>query len=201
MKPILFNTAMVKVILDGQKTQTRRIMKPQPEGNTHLTKSEIGMPRIVNDEMGMMWTYNKLKYNPGDILWVRETWACNQSPFPAERDCYNYIYKADYCKDVICPTKWRPSIHMPREAARLFLKVTNVRAERLWDITEEDARAEGVKDPYDYQPPVYYEQPQMRGLEINKSAFAGLWDSINKRQDGWDANPWVWAIEFEKVTL
>jgi hypothetical protein len=90
---------------------------------------------------------------------------------------------------------------MPREAARLFLKVKTVRVERLHDITENDARNEGVKDPYDYQEPSYYNQPHVRGMEINKSAFAGLWDSLNaKRGYGWESNPWVWVYEFERVS-
>lgn len=123
---------------------------------------------------------------------MRETWGTG-GYFPSP--C---AYKADGKE--YPGEKWRPSIYMPRKAARLFLRVTNVRVERLQDITEEDARGEGVKDPYEYQHPDYYDQPHLRGLEINQSAFAGLWDSINaKRGFCWEVNPWVWVIEFERI--
>ena len=96
------------------------------------------------------------------------------------------------------PTRWRPSIYMPKEAARLFLRITDVRVERLQEITEDDAVAEGVKDPYEYQDANYYERVAT-DKEINASAFAGLWDSINdKRGYPWRDNPWVWVYEFEQ---
>ena len=193
MKSIIFSTSMVQAILDGRKTQTRRVIKIEdaPE-NWELS---VTGKYIFRTEPGDV----KLpRYAAGDILWVRETWGKDENG--------EYVYRTNYGTtedDSFPPSmfKWRPPIFMPREAARIFLKVTNVRVERLQDITEEDARSEGVKDPYEYQSPEYYEQPSLRGFEINKSAFAGCWDSIySKRGYGWDTNPWVWVIEFEKIS-
>jgi hypothetical protein len=193
MKPILFSAEMVRAIQDLRKTQTRRIVKPQPSSGI---RKSVFVKSGLEDGHGREI---KPRYQPGDILWVRETWLKADD---------GYCYKAD----IEVPSesedlrkaygyKWRPSIFMPREAARIFLRVTNVRVERLHDITENDARNEGVKDPYDYQEPSYYDQPRVRGMEINKSAFVGLWDSLNaKRGYGWDTNPWVWVYEFEKIS-
>lgn len=200
--PILFSTPMVQAILKGKKTQTRRAIKfsiRDSSGNFLNSKYEIIKPPC----------------NPGDILWVRETWcktecaSCTANDNPYSEDecdierggltepCDNglYVYKAT--DNPPKGYKWHPSIHMPREAARLFLTVNNIRVERLQDISEEDAKAEGVTDPYDYQSPSYYEQLHMRGLKIRKSAFAGLWDSCYQWPKSWLANPWVWVVEFE----
>lgn len=251
-KPILFSTPMVKAILSGSKFQTRRVVKPQPEIQNR--KSMLNSPYCTMDDgslifatAGSLGEHRNPPYQPGTILYVRETWyyeehmhdlTAGEPDLPGGRYSHRYVYKAtnpDYPVNVgVGEQGWKPSIHMPREAARLFLRVKNVRVERLQDITEEDARDEGVKDPYDYQAPEYYEQPHMRGFEINKSAFAGLWDSIYskpkkvyaKDEDGnifishyesfpFDgesrtetykgkphyicANPWVWAIEFERI--
>jgi len=192
MKPIIFSTPMVQAILDGRKTQTRRAIKPQPSSGV---RKSVFVKSGIEDGHGREI---KPKYQPGDILWVRETWSKDENG--------EYVYRTNYGTtedDSFPPSmfKWKPSIHMPREAARIFLKVTNVRVERLQDITEEDAIAEGVKDPYEYQSPEYYEQPNLRGFEINKSAFAGCWDSIySKRGYGWESNPWVWVVAFEKIS-
>jgi len=185
-KPILFNTQMVRAILDGRKTCTRRIVKPQPTAH-------YGVQCI------------KPPYQPGDILYVRETWSLR---FDGEK----YFYKADKntsreekrlldYNDV----KWRPSIHMPKEAARIWLKVTNVRVERLQDITPKEAENEGVGNLF-YDDIGYSEKNY--GTEVDpeygiaKEQFAWLWESTIKKSDldsyGWDANPWVWVIEFER---
>lgn len=205
MKPILFSTPMVKAILEGRKTQTRRIVKHNAAGSMK--------PNSIIE---------------GDILWVRETWLKADDGFYYKADIKVPSQSEDLRKAY--GYKWRPSIFMPREVCRLFLKVKNVRVERLQDITEEDAMAEGVKDPYDYQESDYYEQQHKRGLEINKSAFAGLWDTIyaaprtvkNEEDEilyyesyPWEdiqetreykgkpwyvhGNPWVWAYGFEQV--
>jgi len=199
MKPIIFSTPMVRAILDGRKTQTRRVIKingcpiTSPKESLELTKEGL-----IYHSFCSMSGYYKLLCQPGDILWVRETWSKDENG--------EYVYRANYGTtedDSFPPSmfKWRPSIHMPREAARIFLRATNVRVERVQDITEEDAIAEGVKDPYEYQSPEYYEQPNLRGFEINKSAFAGCWDSIySKRGYGWESNPWVWVVAFEKIS-
>jgi len=205
MKPIIFSTPMVQAILDGRKTQTRRVVKingcpiTSPKESLELTKEGL-----IYHSFCSMSGYYKPLCQPGDILWVRETFCevpyeHNHVPIKGGHITIpKYAYKADSERDYT--GIWKPSIHMPREAARLFLRVTNVRVERLHDITENDARNEGVKDPYDYQEPSYYDQPHVRGMEINKSAFAGLWDSLNaKRGYGWESNPWVWVIEFEKI--
>lgn len=193
MKPIIFSAPMVKAILDGRKTQTRRVIKVDDDPENW--KISIEGTSIVRTEP---YDVKLPRYAAGDILWVRETWLKADD---------GYYYKAD----IKVPSesenlrkaygyKWRPSIFMPREAARIFLRVTNVRVERVQEITENDAKNEGVKDPYDYQEPSYYDQPHVRGMEINKSAFAGLWDSLNaKRGYGWETNPWVWVIEFERI--
>lgn len=202
MKPILFSTPMVKAILDGRKTQTRRVIKidDAPEN----WKISIAGTSIVRTEP---YDVKLPRYAAGDILWVRETWAQTWTP---DSNDIGFVYKADgkpaafpywgnvkQCKDEV----WIPSIFMPKEAARIFLRVKNVRVERVQEITENDAKNEGVKDPYDYQEPSYYDQPHVRGMEINKSAFAGLWDSLKaKRGYGWEANPWVWVYGFEEIT-
>jgi hypothetical protein len=193
MKPIIFSTPMVQAILDGKKTQTRRVIKVDdaPEN----WKISIAGTSIVRSEP---YDVKRPRYEAGDILWVREAWCKNENPNSPNYGGYEYYadYEGAHCQSLI---KWRSPIFMPREAARLFLKVKTVRVERLHDITENDARNEGVKDPYDYQEPSYYNQPHVRGMEINKSAFAGLWDSLNaKRGYGWDTNPLVWVYEFEK---
>jgi hypothetical protein len=193
MKPIIFSTPMVQAILEGRKTQTRRVIKVDdaPEN----WKISIAGTSIVRTEP---YDVKLPRYAAGDVLWVREAWCKNENPNSPNYGGYEYYadYEGAHCQSLI---KWRSPIFMPREAARLFLKVKTVRVERLHDITENDARNEGVKDPYDYQEPSYYNQPHVRGMEINKSAFAGLWDSLNaKRGYGWDTNPLVWVYEFEK---
>lgn len=229
MKPILFNTEMVRAILDGRKTVTRRAVKPQPEGELIPMPDgscwpgyfgEADSPRVMRPP-----------YFIGDKLYVRETWAlhsCNDRLPPSipckkteiGRDCY--IYRADDmngktpCGVYPSPHLWSPSIHMPKEAARLFLRVTGVRVERLQDITEEQAIQEGV-----YQLPDdgrlnsgcwTYSQP-IRNDPFGKvwskdegarNCFRWLWESTVKASDrdhyGWIANPWVWVIEFERTT-
>lgn len=179
-KPILFNTDMARAILEGRKTQTRRPITPQT------------LEKFIN----LIWNANEnihhCPYRVGDTLWVRETWAYQFGL---------YWYKAGpFPPNTIPPVKWKPSIHMPKEASRIKLLVKSVRVERLQEITEDNAKDEGVKDPYEYQHPDYYNQPHMRGITYAISAFAGLWDSIYAKQgSGWDKNPWVWVIEFERV--
>ncbi len=166
IKPILFNTEMVRAILDGRKTCTRRIMKPQPTAHygTHCA-----IP----------------PYQQGDILYVRETWCKGSWMNEKER----YYYKADD-NDFLCT--WHPSIHMPKEAARIWLRVTGVRVERLQDIDGKGCVKEGIEE----------EPLKDVGDEFVKGMFHDLWDSTIKKSDidryGWDANPWVWVIEFER---
>ena len=196
-RPILFNTEMVKAILDGRKTQTRRLCKGQPQDG--ITSPE---------EMGYT-----APYKPGDVLWVRETW---QYIPESDTDGF-YVYAAD--RENPADWKWRPSIHMPRAAARLFLRVTGVRMERLQDMSEDDAIAEGyrgcdAKHPVIYYPDCTAEPCWVTGYEciyeywycnhtLQEGFGRDIWDSTIKKADlpcyGWEANPWVWVIEFERL--
>jgi hypothetical protein len=205
VKPILFNTDMVRAILDGRKTQTRRIMKPQPILENRLWKlGDAGWSDNIKGfhPVPCHSLFNRVPYQPGDILYVRETWMN-----PCEELCRNdtecdgciygkgYRYKADYRIDDSIE-KWHPSIHMPKEAARIWLRVTDVRVERLQEITSTQICQEGVEVeiPYSLYP---------LSEEEKRYAFSQLWNSIVKKSDldryGWAADPWVWVIEFERI--
>lgn len=187
-KPILFNTEMVRAILDGRKTQTRRPIKHLPLEEPYATVDENGL--WISDENGD-W-YRAEAFFPlksGDILWVREAWnKCECSE--------NYCYRANFNFDTLF--KWKPSIHMPKEAARLFLIVKDVHAERLQDITLEDCHKEGIDKSN-----IRHEISGEVKVDFSQEAFITLWDSTIKKANlpkyGWDANPWVWVIEFEVV--
>ena len=188
-KPILFNTEMVRAILDGRKRQTRRIIKGLPLYPPFFEEDE-GRGWLEDSDDGQFYALEAFsKIKPGDVLWVRETWQ-RLSDFGEWR----YEYRADYEDDD--PLRldgmyitWRPSIHMPREAARIFLTVKDVRAERLQSITSQEIRAEGL---------------DVLGLtkQMTVKAWIDLWNSTVKGADiqryGWAANPWVWVIEFER---
>ena len=200
--PILFNTEMVRAIMDGRKSCTRRLLKgpftvhpngyiTKPRGNENLCPYEP-------------------PYQLGDIIYVRETWI---------EECGKYYYRADYDSDYLDPCEtlsggypascrnhvmcegctatstrihWHPSIHMPKEAARIWLKVTDVRVERLQDITADGIRNEGLSSA----------AVHCGDVEIALKEWENLWNSTIKKSDldryGWDANPWVWVIEFER---
>lgn len=202
IKPILFNTEMVRAILDGRKTCTRRLVKPQPksklcytfagsDSNTwgypnrtahEIWGEEFKLPNdITEEELSKRWNP---PYHTDDILYVRETWK--KAP-------NGYYYYEDWQRnDIADVTKWKPSIHMPKEAARIWLKVTDVRVERLQEITSEQIGREGVEVEY----------PHVLNGEEKRYAFSTLWNNTIKKSDidryGWDANPWVWVIEFER---
>lgn len=188
IKPILFNTEMVRAILDGRKTCTRRIAKDGiPDdamwGYTAFTpKGYISCRGVYADGYGE--GFFKLPYQPGDILYVRETWG---HPISLNSD-KQYVFRADKIAESGFKNDshiWHPSIHMPKKAARIWLNVTNVRVERLQDMTDDDAEAEGC---FDYT--------------STALGFPDVWDSTIKKSNldsyGWDANPWVWVIEFER---
>lgn len=196
IKPILFNTEMVRAILDGRKTCTRRLVKPQPdEKHTYplgfvtdsTEKKKVGRFGFGIDEYGGSIQYEKPPYQPGDILYVRETWCKGYLMNAKER----YYYKADD-NDFLCT--WHPSIHMPKEAARIWLRVMDVRVERLQEITAESALTEGA-DKYIHANGTLNEDQTI-------TSFIGIWNSTIKKSDidryGWDANPYVWVIEFER---
>lgn len=216
IKPILFNTEMVRAILDGRKTCTRRIVKPQQLIGMLPDKCKNGAPEEFLKEKKLMFkpycdmtdielinTAYKAPYQQGDILYVRETWQ--------------YLYELDGNEQVIEDTgkyyyaatdtipfntyvdkngvghdhaPWRPSIHMPKEAARIWLKVTDVRVERLQDMDKMDAVKEGI------------DTRSCINLNHALAKFKKLWNSTINKSDlscyGWNANPWVWVIEFER---
>lgn len=198
-KPIIFSGEMVKAILDGRKTQTRRVVKPQPASGVRFSPF---VPEQVEDGHGreMRCPYGV------ERLWVRETWTegYDRALSEAEGDDQNavsIIYKADgseiyrscpaeiaaqwgdFSQDGDNDPRWKPSIFLPRWASRITLEVVSVRVERLQEISDSDARAEGVL------------------CDLNcRRPFANLWDFINaERGYGWDANPWVWVVEFERM--
>jgi hypothetical protein len=190
---------MVRAILDGRKTQTRRVMKPQPtiDGMWHcLPKYSASSELAFRD--GAPYFGSCPYGRPGDRLWVRETWAQ-----PAALDPGPTVYRADYptCVPVafenIPPADaitWKPSIHMPRALCRLVLEVTGVRVERLNDCTQADAIAEGIERDGDG----WLSYAGGSCVEFPTTSYASLWDSINGA-DAWDANPWVWVVEFRRV--
>ena len=191
IKPILFNTEMVLAILDGRKSCTRRIIKPQWEECPHCkyVHKEYIYGKLAKNVYCAKCGYpllpeRRAPYQPGDILYVRETWK--KAP-------NGYYYYEDWQRnDIADVTKWKPSIHMPKEAARIWLKVTDVRVERLQEITSEQISREGVEVEY----------PHVLNGEEKRYAFSTLWNSTIKKSDldryGWNASPWVWVIEFER---
>ena len=192
MKPILFNTDMVRTIQEDRKTVTRRVVRPQPFAVKQDEKALCWCGHFVS-ESGKVLS-DKPPYRPGDILYVRETFFEHKSHF---------YYKADGKHEGFAMLgitfKWRPSIHMPREAARIFLRVTNLRVERLQEITEEQAQAEGVKGWMIATDRDWDKNPNHR------IAFRHEWNQTIKKEDfalyGWDADPWVWVIEFERHNM
>jgi hypothetical protein len=196
-RPILFSTDMVQAILEGRKTQTRRVVKPQP-------MHDSAPPHKDGNQWLHMGDVYKCPYGqPGDVLWVREAWAhTSQLNINSEDENYGYVYKADgqTWKDYEGWT-WKPSIHMPRKAARLFLRIKAVRVERLQEISDEDAIDEGLIHLNYKRYPSYtyniHKYPNGFGTAIG--CFSHLWESING-PESWDANPWVWVVEFERIT-
>ena len=184
MKPILFTTEMVRAILEGRKTVTRRLVKPQPLSvvNTLYRKDGTNIWRTHGADC---WYEFRAPCVPGDILWVRETWC--ESLGRAGKYFYRaYAGQRDEMKEYAHSfNRWRPSIHMPREAARIFLRVTDVSVERLQTMSHEDAEQEGC----------------WCAMPIDK--FAKVWEGTIKPADqdtcGWDANPWVWVISFVRI--
>ena len=198
IKPILFNTDMVRAILDGRKTCTRRILKgaiPFDEKAEYwnvLKKGEWSGPICVE-----YFIKQGSPYQPGDILYVRETWHKYTKLVGKGEGCHleeHYGYKASIANSEDADEPWKPSIHMPKKAARIWLKVTNVSVERLNEITDKGAEREGAQPDY----PFDYDVDKWPNLEH----FKKIWNSTIKKSDldryGWQANPWVWAISFER---
>ena len=222
IKPILFNTEMVRAILDGRKTCTRRVVKTRRKDacGFYVTRYSDGSFAGVYeyDEDERMFENPLIPpYKPGDILYVRETWT---------KECEKYYYRTDFDSDYLDPCetlsggypvscrnhpgcdgcmatstriRWHPSIHMPKEAARIWLKVTDVRVEQLQEITDDGAKAEGAIDNRGF---IHSPENEYDRIHTAREHFLEIWDSTIKKSDldryGWDANPWVWVIEFER---
>ncbi len=219
IKPILFNTEMVRAILDGRKSCTRRICKDANEytvPDMDFYNADMRTYAVHNfadkEQMEQLSTVERTcPICPGDILYVRETWGI--SNLDDERKMAYIVYRAseeqenEGCREVHLPDEkfekmyesmaesepeWHPSIHMPKEAARIWLKVTDVRVERLQDITADSIRNEGLSSL----------AVHCGDMEIALKEWENLWNSTIKKSDidsyGWGANPWVWVIEFER---
>jgi hypothetical protein len=206
LHPILFSTEMVRAILDGRKSQTRRVVK-KPE-NYYMDEMLDGLWPYKSIGNPAKCPYGKV----GDVLWVRETWACLRLEYDFESGLVEGINESDridlsaeqigHFKPNHVFTyrtvnheehiedrgfKWKPSIHMPFEAARIFLRVKSVRVERLQDISDHDALAEGCT------------ANDMRHGDRLANVFVRLWQSING-SESWEANPWVWVVEFQPIS-
>lgn len=194
VKPILFSTEMVRAILEGRKTMTRRVVKLRPREDAHESDDGETIHAVLTKGGSVFERKIKPRYQPGDILWVRETWMPCASIDSFLTGTNLYEYKADF-QTPDTRSIWRPSIFMPKEAARIFLRVNAVRAERVQEITDEDAKEEGAN--FNNGRNVGFEEKMRRGAV---DRFHELWDSINaKRGFGWDRNPWVCVIGFERI--
>jgi len=175
-RPMMFTGATVQAILEGRKTQTRRIVKPQPligPCRSCLLMSPLGMP--------------------GEHIWVKETWAETHN---AKRTTA-YVYRSD--DPEIKVKRWRSAMFMPRRASRINLEITDIRMERLQDVTDSDAKAEGI---YLHSSHGLYnaDHTKMWGGRTRVEGYRALWDSLNeKRGFGWNKNPWVWVITFKRI--
>lgn len=211
-RPILFGGPMVKAIIEGRKTQTRRVCKievcagNEEDGDLSARKQYLA---LTSCSFGVV----------GDRLWVRETWRPQYSDGPAGRQFYiefpgdapiqppNYGYvppDSGYGQKIYEIWKshnhWKPSIHMPRWASRITLEITEIRVQRLQDITANDAVAEGVPDNmFDCYGPACPLCCNTLGCKGTREGFEDLWDSINGKKHPWESNPWVWAISFKRV--
>lgn len=225
-KPILFNAAMVRAILDGTKTQTRRPVKPDLDVEHCLASGAY----VEQWMMQKSWDTIRCDsmffapYQPGDTLWVRETWRpwdeIDRAEFEYDTESFQEFHKSSpplpACFRADCGEiepedrergqRWRPSIHMPKWACRIFLEVTAVRCERVQDITPRNAKSEGAKLPIHPEtcfggPSVFrcpYKWKSCSDCPEQIKAFRTLWDSLAKQGTTWDENPWVWAYTFKR---
>lgn len=226
-RPVIFSGPMVRAILEGRKTQTRRVLAKQPLDVIACKGEKEGHEWIalLQQQPEARGTMFRCRYGvPGDRLWVRETCAFI---WPGEVQVPRSECKIEYRADTgavlpggwpeenradpDCP-RWVPAIHMPRSACRLVLEIVNVRVQRLQQISEADARAEGARyfpsipigTPHKYSPPTRWSMEELppntdHCLSSAKYAFANFWNKLNeKRGHGWDKNPWVWAVEFKR---
>jgi hypothetical protein len=197
--PIIFSTEMVQAILEGRKTMTRRIIKPQPQCIDYTWEDPVGYDikgrcAIQDDELQCLIS---CKYGrDGDQLWVREKWENDLGRV----NFYAGNIKVETNVAYRRLTKWKPSIHLKRKDARINLLIKSIRVERLKDISQDDARKEGVFCSESPIGPCYldYLSGQCNAMTTAKLSFQSLWKKINGT-GSWDANPWVWVIEFERV--
>jgi hypothetical protein len=206
-RPILFSTPMVQAVDENRKKQTRRTKGLEKISllATEVVKSDqwksqgdwVARFKFKGEEKYEATNIIKCPYGDvGDVLWVRESYSHN---YFSHND---HAYKADWDNpdpDIVPEPKWKPSIHMPKEACRIFLKITNIRVERLQDISEEDSKLEGIHYKYDEE--IGYTYKHYLKEKFGPSpihSFQTLWESINGKES-WDSNPWVWVIEFEKI--
>lgn len=208
IRPILFNTDMVRAILAGRKTATRRRIDIDISNQFDVEHDRKTVIAYINPKTGDGYNPAEIcRYQPGDIMYVRETWQ-HLYELDGNEEIIEGTGKYYYAATDTIPfdtyidsegvkhekTPWRPSIHMPKEAARIWLKVTDVRVEHLQDITDAEAEKEGAQpqNPFDYD----------KNKWPNKEHFKEIWNSTIKKSDfeyyGWEANPWVWVIEFER---
>lgn len=196
---MIFNDEMVRAILDGRKTQTRRpVAKKFNAWEWDVDKEDKSYGPFMSDEYGDWHDVKKFCPfgQPGDRLWVRETWTDDFMLNPAEQDKSKIAYKADGEK-LFPMMKWKPSIHMPRWASRITLEIVRVWVERVQEISDSDAYAEGT----DYWCGNFLDKTGGSKFKDILSGFTTMWDSIyGKGPYSWVANPWVWGLEFKQVT-
>ena len=208
-RPILFSAPMVRAILEGRKTVTRRAMKVQPVLNGKFwqvygagwSDGVTSVPAVPGHSLSTKCPYG----TPGDRLWVRETWGLQVRHYGGGTG-EHIVYRATnpdaiYCKSAEgqeYPVKWKPSIHMHRHSSRILLEITEVRVERLQDITPEQVTAEGVSTRGEamWGSQWWVDAPE-QAIEDARKDFADLWTSTG---GNWDANPWVWVVEFKRMT-
>ena len=206
-RPILFSAAMVRAILEGRKTQTRRVIKPQPLKGSRLWQGIINgyQAWTMHPSQGEKGVHfeRKCPYGePGDRLWLREKFAL-ECPYEHADGCGNPDHVVYWAAEnaivrASITSRWHPSIHMPRWASRINLEIVDVRAQRLQAITHEDIEAEGISKSLC----IYRDEEGFKDFdtEEHRFLFEELWDSINARRGfGWHINPWVWVIEFKPI--
>lgn len=210
-RPILFSAPMVRAILSGQKTQTRRAIRKQFAPDAEPAEVAATSPEgwQISGHSGLWWDDAgaciddaiRCPYGqPGDRLWVRESWrVCGGREFEYQQDRSQVMYRATHSEDGFPlgweSYKWRPSIHMPRWSSRILLEVTGVRVERLNDISKADAIAEGAPPSH---PSIDRVSAEYGHADFSRSWYAQLWDQINGAES-WETNPWVWVVQFKRV--
>lgn len=210
-RPILFSGPMVRAILDGKKTQTRRVFKVRdPFGKLagpicppeEVVRFDDGTFHYLSTG-GMSGPWPCPYGQPGDRLWVRETWGESILDIGDVRQDRWYTYRADHCvvpSDNGSPLPWRPSIHMPRCASRITLEIADVRVERLQEISDIDVIYEGLDSVRAFNGHVTYRLEDQICGQTPQRAYRLLWDSLNeKRGYGWDTNPWLWVLSFRRL--